>query len=1644
MDELKDNMSYDANPQREDLKFIKKDLQLKYPKDGELNTNSTQTGIIGEINASLNAPSGKIDLQETNVVDNSLLYKDLNSGKRVAMYDSYLDGYGEEDRQAKMQSSGNKWLNGTIKNLGGKVFTGVVGGTIGTAYGVLEAIAKGSTDSLYDNSFTDYLDDLNTKLDYKLPNYYTDAEKEKGFLGSAGTANFWANDLFGGLSFTVSTVISEGIWAAATGGGSLATSAARIGASGFRNLKKIKNIKELSGAIKKTAEVNKRFARAAFASKYADKSVRYGKAAELANTARFTYTSAGFEAGLEARMFRKEQEEAFNEYYLTNFGRVPNADERATFTKNLDSSVNTVFATNLALVGSSNLAIFGKAFGIKSPFTLPKVAFNKKIFGKGVDVIKKTTETGQEIFDTAKAIKRTKLQKGLGLTKSIFKAPFTEGIYEEGGQAVVSASGENYINSTYNINEEVLGSMESFYEALSETYGTKEGWKEIGLGMLIGAIGGAGSNALSGQGVFDAPTEALKDFDTYSENKASVMNRYMSEKAMDNLITANNIANAQKFSEEEAKKGNTSRATLYDNMAVMAQVMQGEKYDLQEEMYENMKAYIDSKPTEFFTEQGIEESEIEDYKKKSLTEYKNRQKSYAKAKEFADYIIADQGLIEVEDGKGGTLKLKSEKIKSIIAYQMVMAEVSEGISNSVLDNIKQTITEIAPNISGRLNTLLSLQDSLAKKSKTERKKFYKYQKELRKLMSEISALEKKREKVKATPTTEKNRDSVANELNSLNNKINVLQKRIPKTEQKITDFVENIIGIKANRANLSETEALNEEALELSDVLTENADFVTVDDLLNTESKFEQLQELYEALDKSNPIEATKLRILIDEYKDALGTFKRFNETASELANPETGLKKIKAWYSGKEDINEHTLKVLKSIQKSAQEQNEIDNLVFPKENSNENEADDTKPPIADDPKTKTQQNEDTEEQSETPTQKSKKTPIEKLREKLKSILSVNSYTAENFGENIEDSKPTEEQFVRYEALYEKFKGKDISKVKGSAPKSTLTRYNLTKEEAQELEELHRKLIDWRVISETSNEGVTIANIIAQINAYKEANNKTQEQAPNITEEEQTEALATNIRSTESKEKNDSNILQNYDTIVLTQKGKEVHISHLNPAVLDENNIPYKTDKAERVIIKKEQLNEVLELLGMKIIDFPQIKSSRWSYAFKKKGDKWVPADSDFKITAKNSDTNRMSSESIYEMEPGEEVFFSVDTNDSYNDENFRERALRYKSMTGKEKKEFKKELISQLSIYITNKDGQIISQLKRLTGTNANPSFNKLRKVAADKYIEYYKSTDQDTLITRQVSNLLEEVLDSIGVSTIQLPFSTTVSRVMIGIPNIEVKENEDGTVTPISKQIPESTYGRVIAYGYSDNGELVLNPNSEVTGEVNRRYVRVKDKKVPVIVVKEGNQLIAFPVTLAPTETNAVTEISDILSDRTIKREDKLPLLIVKVKEVGLNPEDYNMIDIGSESFFGSNGAKRLRKDLLDLKLPMSYSQIESKGTTKEDFLSIASTTLNMEDRLFRSPKLEVDIKKGLKETKEDNRMSIEEIESFERNGFVGEDRMLDIINKKASGQELSRPELGVYSLYSKIIDGQIKNKQSLSKTNEEKSDEEINKDC
>lgn len=444
-------------------------------------------------------------------VDNKDVYENLYSGTGVSRFPTIRNLATDEDRLGREQTTGEKWFNGLTK--AGQNFTKVfVQNTAGAVYGLGSAVSNGEWSKLYDNEFSDALDDWNTRSRYNLGNYKTENEKQMSFFEKMGTANFWADDFAQGLSFTLGTIASELAWGAMTGGGGLfagafasgantLSRAGRVGeglASVFRTASGTARVGgELGTAAAQTANINRYF------SKYKNlmSMNALSKIKDGSQIVRSIYTSAAMEGGMEAKQTFRDSYDSYIQSYINQTGKTPDIDSILDFDNQARKAANLVFAANIPIVAASNFAQFGSLFGVN--FGISKAlgkatGFNRFIGLEAKAGLKELAETaGKDAF------KVTRLGRATGFLAPKIGTMLTEGVWEEGTQGILSTSAKEWLKSRYDVSktEDNLSIMEAMRKGMEHQYGSKEGREEMYIGMLIGAFGGNISQAVQTRSV---------------------------------------------------------------------------------------------------------------------------------------------------------------------------------------------------------------------------------------------------------------------------------------------------------------------------------------------------------------------------------------------------------------------------------------------------------------------------------------------------------------------------------------------------------------------------------------------------------------------------------------------------------------------------------------------------------------------------------------------------------------------------------------------------------------------------------------------------------------------------------------------------------------------------------------------------------------------------------------------------------------------------------------------------------------------------------------------------------------------------------------------------------------------------------------
>lgn len=492
--------------------------------------NSAGKPYVSGLSKLIGAPQGNPNLPTVTLakreVPTAALYDKLNDGTYVAKYENYLGATGNEDRLAKQQSTSSKWGNGLGKAL---LKTGMYAydSVVGTAYGLAKGAISGDLNDIYDNDLTRSLDDANKRLDNNLHNYYSDDEKSKGLLASMGTANFWANDVAGGFAFVGGAILPSLAIGALTGGSSLGVSTAKLGLKALGKSLAKEGLKSTAKKVATTTLKNLNV-------------LKTGKTlGDAVKTGAFLARSANFEAGMEARQNFKDAVDNYYTAFQEKHGRTPTYNESKAFMDDARKASNGVYGANMALLTVSNAVMFGKKIMPTSVSNKLGALTNQanRLIGLGT----KTEVVDGVIKTTMRGANRT--QKILGNAYMIGKKPLTEGLWEEGLQGVAGKTMQNYLDAKYNHkNVEGFSTWSALHDAFAEQYSSNEGWKEMGIGMIIGLAGG---------GIHPGSVKSGVAFDGFG--KLSRKNIY-----------------AQK--EKDLAKSNEGNQTLHDTLANLNRV----------------------------------------------------------------------------------------------------------------------------------------------------------------------------------------------------------------------------------------------------------------------------------------------------------------------------------------------------------------------------------------------------------------------------------------------------------------------------------------------------------------------------------------------------------------------------------------------------------------------------------------------------------------------------------------------------------------------------------------------------------------------------------------------------------------------------------------------------------------------------------------------------------------------------------------------------------------------------------------------------------------------------------------------------------------------------------------------------------------
>lgn len=781
------------------------------------------------------------------VIDRDELFTTLNDGTSIRKYDEFLVGADNNEIQARKQTANEKWYNGitkAVENTG----LNILGGTVGVVTGLVEGISDGNLAAVHSNDFMSWIDRQKERNEVEKPNYYTNEESKMGWIESLGTANFWANDFLGGMSFVVGTIGSELVWAGLTGGTSFATIGARAALKGgAKTLAKEGGKRNIRNFLANTKTQYKELLRATDVS----------NARLSLNTARFLTTSTVYESSVEANQSLNESVEKFTRDYETAFGRPPTQEEYASFMPDAVNNANKVFGGNVALLAASNVAMFGTMFGVGDDITRGISKSVGRQFGLGT-VLK--NEGGELLY---KAVDVSKAKKITGKVGAFLTPAFTEGVFEEGGQAVISKTSQNWLDSKYNplSTKENYGIMDAAMEAFRETYTTKQGIKEIMLGAIIGTSTRVFQRGANRQNIVGTEfSDQLRAQEGIAQNQTTALTRLK-----DTLLYKNAADVALSDREKNLMKGNIHEANEDLNKAMYSKMLADDAAGMLEETAKDYETMLNMEDINDQLKSTYNVDDTTQLKSDLAGAYRTKLKDFKVAKRAAEAL------------NGKMTPKKRKDFTEEIAFTVFMGLNASNRARDWGQAIGESLGR--DGISDALGVNIALPEEVRAKADevlTKRKEIDRLESLIQRndqsLSELVPPLQSEEGRQAAAERISKKALKAQKERESLLNKVNTLNTEISTLENEIELF---------NRAS-DITFGINP----FADTTGDTVNTITERDIVDSLAKIEELDEFRTFLAQNNPAALKALDYRLGEYKKAVNSFVTFRKAFQQMASP--------------------------------------------------------------------------------------------------------------------------------------------------------------------------------------------------------------------------------------------------------------------------------------------------------------------------------------------------------------------------------------------------------------------------------------------------------------------------------------------------------------------------------------------------------------------------------------------------------------------------------------------------------------------------------------------------------------------------------------------------------------------------------------
>lgn len=1463
----------------------------------------------------------------------------LSSGTWIPKYESYIPGVDNDTRLSRSQGRTEKWMRGLGKFVGKTALYGL-GGVIQPFYGIYAGVSRGNFNAVFDNDFTRWLDDQDKKMDYGLAHYYNREERDMNFLQSMTTANFWSNDFLSGLAFTAGAMLSSAVYSGA-GLMNLARTGARAGVALARIGKAASDTKKAFGVYLRAARTGRRI----------------GKGLD---TLAFLGTSTSWEASVEARSMLMEAEENFRQSYRNAYGREVPYEELMKFRADNANAANAVFAANVGILSLSNIAMFGDMFGMD----LGVDKFIKRnIFGVGAERM----DNGM-----LRAITPKKWQKVAGNTFNIIKRPVSEGLYEEGLQGVASKSAEDWVESRYNpmAIRQNIGYMEAIKNGFKETYGSSQGWKEIGIGMIIGSV--MGWKSLGGIKEWSQDMSRNKGMvEAYNTNAGALTT------AAVRAIRGSMALNAQLSGIDTSYESDGRIINKDFSDAVFNRLRYDSEMGMLDDTKENFRTVVESIPnSDIASDMNMTDEQVNEYKADLVNEFNKKVDNFIMANRFADSLT---------DG------ISNRSFNAYISNMAYNGLEAKDNLNDIANQLRRIYnTDIGPalDIYSRLNpdssrdledlrkltddiqrmekNILRLQQSVASKDalESDKAKLVKENDRLLKLTEDRIALERKL-------TTLINSEADISKLFLNRNDSRISAADLMAAYDTIADF-ENVVSIRGvdnykeamallseYRHNLVAYKNINESLRRMRDrrfIRAQERGFMKI--LSNVWGKtYEEDDSKYDFRNTDNP-DANDLyandQAIDKAYQDGLigedeaFMFKTYNHMIARSMENEikTDEGNIVERVPDDEDI----------INPS---DDRINNIAIKIWNGNEDVLSPRERQIYDNNKPRV----------DSLVNGFGDNPISRIN-KARSIID-RLKIHDNIYDNIKDAVD--------DIVDMNINGLDQDQIK-----EAIKTYNDLMNEADNGNEIDQDKLNEAIDIINNYSDGPLLQFVEWMRLYDNGSIAVKDYDKSIPMGD----VLTESEPGTSTGRTEVNAAQN-PVVLMAQKREiggvmyyEVGGMRLdrfmdslglkrsdatdtdNGRVMDFTNgtdifTVIESDNHSRWMISEDDAQAFENATGVILGRQTALSTSIWFMVYRKGQDgSIVPYYTGDTFGSNNESVNQ---EAVANLRKDNIVRFKMDMSDPYTKELYdKYNSLNAVDPNSDETKSAYRELVDNMVIKIVDSDGNFVSVLKAndpdSKGSNAD-----LRSRAFELY------------------------RDNIGSVTgeIDIPFVGTVTSVLPGRPNFSVSD-DNGTLMVSENDFTNETVGKVESVGYIENGEVTMRDDIKYnifpfcTAIVRDKYGDYKDSRIPVVAIKTGNgRNYLYPVRLKNQDISSFSSMIGSMADRITEglgggvSIDDIMDLNNAIARSGLDNKTY-MIPLAGDVDVIKNRLKAVKEAASRMPMTADVRGWIGDSRTKEDILmNDVTINIDLNNDPFIAPKFRMSIKEN-KVSKEETEVS------------------------------------------------------------------------